>query len=99
MYTIHKYPLEIERQFTIQIPSNSQPLHVEEQNGIPTIWCLIDPHMPIIESIFYCLATGETFPSHFSDTSGVIRHAFIGTVLMSNGDVWHYWRSPYENPR
>lgn len=85
--TIWKYPLEITdgpQQF--QVPSGFRFLHVGEQtkghSGL-SFWLLVDPSQPLTELTLSVVGTGEDIEEN------PYRLWHFGTVVMSNGFVWH----------
>ena len=39
---IHKYPLQWEESQTIRVPAGIEPLALQPQNGVPTLWAKAD---------------------------------------------------------
>lgn len=84
MMTIWKYPLEITDEQTIELPQRSEILSVQMQNGVPTIWALVDPKAPgpKVKQKIGIFGTGNPI-------DGVLfKQAFIGTVQQGSL-VWH----------
>lgn len=81
---IYKYPLEItDYQFITVGDRKANPLSVAEQNGKLCIWVSLDENYA---------AGGETMEISIVGTGNRQCGAlgdFVGTVLMSNGLVWH----------
>jgi len=81
---IFKYKLNIIDSQYIPMPQGSQILSVKEQNGTLNIWAIVDINNDNIKNRwFYIFGTGNEFDISLDDAK------FIGTVVMSNGLVWH----------
>jgi hypothetical protein len=76
---IWKFPLESVVQ-ELQIPVAGKVVHVGQQDGVPTIWVMVDPSQQRQGRRFHIVGTGQTLP----DST-----AYRGTVQMPNGLVWH----------
>jgi hypothetical protein len=83
MKTIHKYPLEVKGQQTVEMPYGAQILHVGVQRNQICIWAILESVKPMmVTRSFVIHGTG-----HPVDDTG-LEH--IGTVLMDDGAlVWH----------
>lgn len=88
---IHKYPLKLNRfndLQNIQMPENSRILKVDDQDGILTLWALVDTDNPDTRVMFEVVATGQ----QLSDLGRLkVRH-HLNTVVMSDGIVWHVFQ-------
>lgn len=80
---IHKYPLKIERKFTIEMPSDYQFIKVDMQDDKPMLWVMCNPNLPKVDVEMYCVETGGQVP----ETS----RGHVGTVIQKNGLVWHFF--------
>jgi hypothetical protein len=88
VFTIHKYPLGIGMPTLVQLPENSEILHVGQQDGLPMMWVRKDcTAVPLETSVrtFICLGTGWTLV----EEEGLF-HAHIGTVQVGEF-VWHFF--------
>lgn len=81
--TIYKYPLQVTREQKIKMPANANPLCVQMQNGVPTLWCVVDTYFAEVEFSVFCIGTGHEMPG--------ILAIYVGTVQLSDGTVWHYF--------
>lgn len=59
-------------------------LHIDTQDGWPTLWALIDTDKELNEESIrvYCYGTGWPIPDGLS---------YIGTAFDERGFVWHYF--------
>ena len=81
-YKIEKYQNEY-GVYQFDIPSPMQVLHVDVQDGIPTLWCLVDDESPIVTTKkFHVVGTGK--PIEFN--TGLADH--VGT-FREGPYVWH----------
>lgn len=55
---IFKYPLEVGCAHNVYMPRGAQVLHVHEQNGVPTLWALVDPTQEEEARLFSVVGTG-----------------------------------------
>lgn len=84
MKKIYKYELPINGGI-IKIPNAvEQFLEVQEQNGIPMIWAIVDLDVEDVEPIeIIALGTGWEVPSTVDK--------YLGTAQDEFGFVWHYF--------
>jgi len=75
--TIFKY--SINGSF-IKIPDGGEILSVQHQNGVPTMWVLVDTDKPLVDREFLMFGTGDEI-----EVDGLTH---IHT-LQENGYVWH----------
>ena len=85
MRTIYKYPIEIQDEFRIVMPTDSEPLHVGMQGDRPYLWVLVNPMNECIQHQFYLMGTG-----HIRKVS---QATYVGTFQMAEGRlVFHlFW--------
>jgi len=77
MKTIYKYPLEINDQQTVNLPSSARLLTVQVQNGVPCLWALVDTADRESPRLIQMFGTG-----HPSETAGVYIATFqFGPLL------------------
>lgn len=83
MKTIWKFPFVINDEINFyRIPRGGEVIHVDLQDGIPTIWVLVDPSQPDGDRrIFKIFGTG-----HPIDDPENLK--FIGT-FQQHSFVWH----------
>lgn len=83
---ILKYPLKEAEEQNVMLPAGAVPLSVQSQNGIPTLWAMVDPSKEKEARKVYIVGTGnEVNPVHL---------VYISTVQMPNGFVWHFFIHP-----
>lgn len=83
MKTIYKYELKKESTQLIDIPSNSQVLSIEKQNGAIYMWALVETEMKAIQMRIDMFGTGERINVNTSN------YDYLATV--QDGDfVWHF---------
>jgi len=82
---IWKYEIPIQDDFTLELPDESEVLHVALQNGKPYAWVLLhDINAPKKERMFHIIGTGNPF----DEKEGYMM--YIGTFQMPPF-VWHLW--------
>ena len=84
MRKIYKYELPVDggiitiKQCIIKI------LNIQEQNGIPVIWAIVDPDDEVVEPLkIIAIGTGWELPIGLED--------YLGTAQDEYGFVWHYF--------
>lgn len=85
MLTIHKFPLDIEDEQDIVVESGAQPLFAAEQEGVLTIWMLVDTELEVTPRKVYVRGTGHGVPRH---------KTYVGSVIMNPLVVWHVFIDP-----
>jgi hypothetical protein len=80
MKRIWKFPLKITDRQTITVPMFHKILTVQMQNGVPTVWVLVDPETEEIQVEFTIVGTGN--PTDVSACD------YVGSV-QERGFVWH----------
>lgn len=79
---IYKTELRIQDNQRLELPAGYVILKAGEQNGALMIWYMFDENELDVEQVdILVVGTGHKFIS--------TNTFFIGTVLMSNGLVWH----------
>ena len=78
MVTIYKYPIETTDRQLIKMPSLSEILCVQLQNGEPCIWARVDISTPMIEKTISVYGTGNPIESGFIG-------CYIGTYQLHGG--------------
>lgn len=58
-------------------------LDLQVQNGTPTLWLLVNPKWEQMAHTIEMYGTGHDVPD---------ANAYIGTVQMPDGYVWHYFQ-------
>ena len=96
MKTIYKYPIQIPPGGTniIAMPEGAEILtiQIDNKNGIPMLWALVDKNAPASERVFCMFGTGHEIPIDDQD----VEMKYIGTVQMSVF-VWHYFELAKKN--
>jgi hypothetical protein len=77
--TIYKYPLPMDDEAGIQIPTGAQVLAVQVQNENPYIWALVETDAPPIIRRFCIRGTGHTFKGN--------EGKYIGTFQLYDGNL------------
>lgn len=84
MRKIYKYELPVDggiitiKQCIIKI------LSIQEQNGIPMMWAIVDPDNEVVEPLeIVAIGTGWELPTGLDD--------YLGTAQDEYGYVWHYF--------
>ena len=84
---VWKYQLDLTaRAQSLGMPTDAEVVHVQEQNGLPTLWVQVNVDEPLVVRTFCIFATGEDIAPAFT--------RYIGTVHIE-WTVWHV----YENVR
>jgi hypothetical protein len=93
MHSVYKYPIPVEDEFTISMPTGAVVLTVQTQRrgqgGLareePNIWALVDPTAPHEPRHFRLAGTG-----HPIEEEELGR--YVGTFLVRDGQlVFHVW--------
>lgn len=89
MKTIWKYQLfEVDEQI-IRIPIRGEILSVQCQGEQICLWVMVRPDEPMTNRTIEVLGTGNPIPETDKPFSRQPIRAFIGTVQMPTGLVWH----------
>lgn len=83
MRTIWKFEIPISDAFSIPMPRAAKVLAVGEQNHGLVMWADVSTNQPKLPRRFSVRGTGNPIPHTYD--------AYIGTVQMSNGLVWHVY--------
>lgn len=81
MRAIYKYRISVTDIVNLQMNEGAVPLSVQLQDGIPTLWAMVDLDKPIVERKFRIFGTGNLIPSDFDGK-------YIGT-FQQDPFVWH----------
>ena len=71
-FTIFKYQIPIQEDFTLELPENSDPLRVEFVDGKAWMWVLHDLRQPKKKFQFHMYKTGGTIPDHIAPNLGFL---------------------------
>lgn len=86
MNTIYKYNLEITDRQYIHMPDKYKILSVQEQNGLLTMWAIVDTNQPTSGAQIHIIGTGNPI----DEPDKLFEYwEFIDTVQSNNGLVWH----------
>ena len=89
MNTIWKYEIPLTDKPVIQMPKDARMLSVGEQRGKLFVWAAVDPEADSVPHQFRIAGTGHPVSMPLASM-----HVFcIGTVIMSNGLVWHVFHA------
>lgn len=83
MKTIHKFPLKIASEQTIETPVDANPLCVQVQNGVPCLWAEVETRNPKFNKPIRMVGTGH--PVHLTEAD-----IYLGTIQL-DGFVWHVY--------
>lgn len=88
-WTVWKFPLPIDRDdFEIAMPS-SVTMTLQDQNGVPCLWCSVMPDGDSYPHRFVWVGTGKKIP----DSVRCIGVDYVGTVQLFDGSlVLHLFR-------
>lgn len=78
---IWKFQFDLSESLTIMMPKQAQIIKVENQNGFPCIWAIVDTNAPKQERRFMVVWTGHPF-----DYGHDVFH--VGTFVQEQF-VWH----------
>lgn len=82
MKKVFKYTIEPDDYVTLQLPLDAEVLSVQEQNGHPQMWALVDPRKATESRTFRLAGTGHEIEDD--------NPKFIGTFQMKElGLVFH----------
>jgi hypothetical protein len=79
---IWKFPLQIEHEQCLMMPTNPEYLSAQFQNGQLCVWAMIEPDNLKRQYKFFIVGTGHKVPDNVG--------AYIGTVQqLPHNLVWH----------
>ena len=81
MKTIYKYSISITESQIVNMPIGSNIISLQMQNGIATMWAIVDTTESLTPVKIRIFGTGEEIPA-----GSVLRH--IGSI-QEKGYVWH----------
>lgn len=83
MQIVYKYPLGYGERTVLSLPIGAELLHLGLQNGVPTLWALVEPGAPEQQTrVLRFAGTGHPIEEQ------IIGH--IGSVIDAElGLVWH----------
>jgi hypothetical protein len=77
--TIHKYPLEVVYEQTIEMPAGAVILCVQMQRETPCMWAVVDSEAQLESRMVRIFGTGHSLPQN-TRTS-----VYVGTFQMKGG--------------
>lgn len=84
MRKIYKYELPVDGGIITIKQSIIKILSIQEQNGIPVMWAIVDPDNEAVEPLeITAIGTGWELPTGLDD--------YLGTAQDEFGFVWHYF--------
>ena len=84
MRKIYKYELPVDGKIITIKQCIIKILNIQEQNGIPVMWAIVDPDNEVIEPLkIVAIGTGWELPTGLDD--------YLGTAQDEYGFVWHYF--------
>jgi len=95
MNVVHKYPLQITVEQTVQMPVTAHVIHADAQHGTPTLWAIHSDPAASEPRRFYIFGTGH----QFERTIDGHHLGHRGSVLLQNGGlVLHIFEAVPEPP-
>ena len=79
--TIWKFPLEITDDQSIAMPKGAILLSAMMQNGVLTLWALVQPSQPTVNRRVYVFGTGHPIPADLA-----LEHV---ATLPDRQFIWH----------
>lgn len=90
MITVHKYPVQMQAEFTVELPRGAEFLSVHEQNGEPQMWFRVDTSRELAKQVFSIVGTGHPIAPELSS----LPH--LGTFQVAGGSlVFHLFGGIY----
>ena len=83
MRVIHKYELPYDGQVLVIDDPVEQILDVQNQNGVPVVWVIVNTELKKEPTALIAIGTGWELPSDIKE--------YVGTVQDEYGYVWHYF--------
>ncbi len=81
---IYKYQLPIADEGTASIHGIFEPLSLQVQHGVPTLWAGVDKDSKLFDVRYRVFGTGHL-------VTGIDAMTYLGTVQVASGLVFHYW--------
>ena len=84
---VWKYPLQKDSYHIVDLPVGAEVLSFQMQQGVPTIWALVDVNGSLGRRMFRILATGESLPDKNLKYIGSVQdHAFVWHLFEQGGN-------------
>lgn len=74
---VFKYPFDVNDDVIIEMPEKAQVLKVDVQQGVPTLWALVDPEASVIPHHFYMRGTGHPVPDDVEHVGSFCHGPFV----------------------
>jgi hypothetical protein len=94
---IYRYELEVTDRQTLELPMTAQPLSVapgRAENYHIDLWCLVPEIAPAVAYTVEIYRTGHPVASGADFRVDATELGYVGTVVMSDGLVWHVFVRP-----
>lgn len=87
-FSIWKYPLRFQPAQFVDMPAGARVLSVQynPRDGAVCAWALVDPTAALAPVFVTMIGTGD-----MAIGSGPFPHRHVGTVILADGTVWHYF--------
>lgn len=85
MFTIYKYSIPIEDEFTLDLPDGARILCVQTQHDAPQLWAVVDPEAQRITRRFAIRGTGHPVDEALADIG--MSSTYRGTFQLRNGSL------------
>ena len=79
MITVYKYPVQMQAEFTVDLPRGAEFLSVQVQHGDPQMWFRVDTSREVVRQVFSTVGTGHPIAPELS------RLPYLGTFHLSDG--------------
>ncbi len=82
--TVHKFPIEIADDFTVDMPAGAKVLCVQTQGSAVMLWAIVDPGAPTMPRRFALRGTGHPlpdFPGRYVGTFQMYSGGFVGHLF------------------
>lgn len=90
MITVYKYPVQMQAEFTVNLPRGAEFLSVQEQNGEPQMWLRVDTSRELAKQVFSIVGTGHPIATELA------RLPYLGTFQLGGGSlVFHLFGGIY----
>ena len=92
MKAVWKFPFGFQDTVKINLPVFAEILHVADQAGVPTMWCLVDDKyklangvLPVEEKTFYIRGTGHEVEENLQYHSTWFDREFVWHLFENKG--------------
>lgn len=91
---ILKYPLSIDEENILSLPSGSRPVFVGNQRGQLTLWVLVTDAKEYETRMFLIAGTGMRIPDQGVPDQGNAFYEYVGTAIVEPF-VWHVFEAKF----